>query len=175
MFTDSILDGYNNINMDFIMSSADKFMTQASQLSLTKMHQGCGGPFGAIIVKDGKVISEGWNQVTSSGDPTAHAEVVAIRNACKTLNTFSLEGCILYTSCEPCPMCLSASYWARLERIYFANTRQDAANIGFDDDFIYKEIPLPNEKRSLPISQLKNDIAKEAFEQWMQKEDKIQY
>src|SRR5665213_3187669 len=113
------------------------FMRRAIDLSRQKMNENCGGPFGALIVKDGKIIAEGWNQVTSSHDPTAHAEIVAIRAACKTLDNFSLKGCEIYTSCEPCPMCMAAIYWAHLDQVYYANTRQDAAAIGFDDDFLY--------------------------------------
>ena len=112
-------------------------MRRAVRLSAERMREGAGGPFGAVIVKDGKVVAEGWNRVTSTNDPTAHAEVMAIRSACEKLGTFSLQGCEIYTSCEPCPMCLSAIYWARLDRIYFANSREDAAAIGFDDELIY--------------------------------------
>ena len=122
------------------------FMRRAIDLSRQKMNENCGGPFGAVIVKGDKIVAEGWNLVTSSNDPTAHAEVTAIRNACKALNTFELKGCDIYTSCEPCPMCLAAIYWAHLDGIYYANSRKDAAAIGFDDDFLYQEIPLPEEK-----------------------------
>src|SRR5579871_4034442 len=127
----------------------EQFMRAAIRLSHVKMQANCGGPFGAVVVRKGKIVGRGWNQVTSTNDPTAHAEVGAIRDACKRLKTFQLADCELYTSCEPCPMCLSAMYWARLKRVYYANTRKDAANIGFDDDFIYKEIPLPIDKRKL--------------------------
>src|SRR5437879_2848511 len=120
-----------------------KFMQEAIRLSTKMMRQGAGGPFGAVVVKDGKIVGRGWNQVTSGNDPTAHAEIVAIRDACRRLKTFLLDGCDLYTSCEPCPMCLSAMYWARLRSVAYGNTRKDAARIAFDDDFIYREVALP--------------------------------
>jgi tRNA(Arg) A34 adenosine deaminase TadA len=150
-------------------------MERAIELSKKGMESGDGGPFGAVIVKDGVIVGEGNNKVTSTNDPTAHAEMVAIRNACKKLGTFDLKGCEIYTSCEPCPMCLSACYWARLDKIYYANTRKDAANIGFDDDFIYKEIPLSIENRSLPMEHIKNEKAKKVFDDWLKKEDKVEY
>jgi tRNA(Arg) A34 adenosine deaminase TadA len=152
-----------------------EFMRRAVELSAQHMRKGAGGPFGAVIVKGGKVIAEGWNRVTSSNDPTAHAEVTAIRDACKVLGTFSLEGCEIYTSCEPCPMCLSAIYWARLDRIYFANTRQDAAAIGFDDDFLYREVPKPVEARSIPTVKLNVPEAAAIFAEWQAKPDKVCY
>ena len=139
------------------------------------MEKGCGGPFGAIIVKDGKVIGEGWNKVTSSNDPTAHAEVEAIRAACKNLSNFDLSGAEIYTSCEPCPMCLSAIYWARLSKIYFANTKKDAAAIDFDDDFLYQEIPKDLSSRKIPTVQLLREEALKVFKAWEQKSDKISY
>jgi guanine deaminase len=160
------------------MSSPEQqkaFMRQAIALSRQKMEENCGGPFGAVIVKNGKVIGEGWNKVTSSHDPTAHAEVTAIRNACQTVGDFSLKGCEIYTSCEPCPMCLAAIYWARLEKIYYANTRADAAAIGFDDDFLYREVVLPEAERSLPISRMLPEEAKAVFDSWMKKSDKTPY
>jgi len=150
-------------------------MDRAIALSLEKMTSNEGGPFGAVIVKDGKIIAEGWNQVTSSNDPTAHAEVNAIRKACDKLETFSLEGCSIYTSCEPCPMCLSAIYWARLEKIYFANTRQDAAKINFDDEFLYAEIATDIAKRKIPMIQQDRDSAIKVFEAWQNKSDKVRY
>lgn len=153
----------------------EKFMKQAIELSRTHMQAGHGGPFGAVLVKDGQVIGEGWNCVTSTQDPTAHAEVVAIRNACKNLNSFELHDVDLYTSCEPCPMCLSAAYWARVRHIYFASTRQDAANHQFDDDFIYQEIPKKVEDRSLPMTQILQSEAYEVFKEWDRKMDKIPY
>ena len=152
-----------------------EFMRLAVELSAQHMRKGSGGPFGAVIVKGGKVIAEGWNRVTSTNDPTAHAEVTAIRGACNALGTFSLEGCDIYTSCEPCPMCLSAIYWARLDRIYFANTRQDAAAIGFDDEFLYREVPKPVEARAIPTVQLDLPEAKAVFAEWQAKPDKIEY
>lgn len=134
-----------------------------------------GGPFGAIIVKDGKVIAESGNRVTATNDPTAHAEVLAIRKAGQALNTFDLSGCEIYTSCEPCPMCLSAIYWARIDKIWYANTREDAKNIGFDDSLIYDEVALPNEQRKIPIHQILRDQAFEVFKKWEQKTDKTEY
>lgn len=151
------------------------YMRRAIALSREKMQAGAGGPFGAIVVLDGRVIGEGWNQVTSSNDPTAHAEVVAIRHACRSLSNFSLSGAIVYTSCEPCPMCLAAIYWARIARIYFANTQADAAAIGFDDQFLYRELALPNEQRSLPAQRLLADEARAVFAEWRAKPDKIPY
>ena len=150
-------------------------MQRAIDLSLEKMQQGCGGPFGAVIVKDGTIIAEGWNKVTSDNDPTAHAEVTAIRNACAALNSFDLSGCEIYTSCEPCPMCLGAIYWARLDKMYFGNTRKDAAAIGFDDDHIYTQMPLPITGQILPVEPLMRDAAQKAFKAWMDKTDKIEY
>jgi guanine deaminase len=151
------------------------FMGHAIDLSVRQMRAGAGGPFGAVIVKDGKVIAEGWNQVTSTNDPTAHAEVTAIRRACQELGTFDLKGCEIYTSCEPCPMCLAAIYWARLDRIYYGNTRQDAAAIGFDDEFLYQELPKPINERSIPTAQLDAARAKAAFDEWERKGDKVRY
>ena len=150
-------------------------MQEAIKCSLEGMNSNAGGPFGAVIVKDGEIIARGWNKVTSTNDPTAHAEVTVIREACKKLGTFDLSGCELYTSCEPCPMCLSASYWAGIRKIYYGNTRKDAADIDFDDDFIYKEIPLPMDKRSIPMEQLDREEAIEAFKKWATKDDKIAY
>lgn len=134
-----------------------------------------GGPFGAVIVKDGKIVAEGSNCVTLNNDPTAHAEVTTIRKACTALNTFDLSGCEIYTSCEPCPMCLSAIYWARIERIYYGCNKVDAKNIGFDDSFIYEQIELKPELRSIPSSQVLHTEALEAFRMWTDKEDKIEY
>ena len=159
-----------------IMSDQHKiFMRQAIELSRRKMNENCGGPFGAIIVRQGKVIGEGWNKVTSTNDPTAHAEVTAIRSACQAARDFSLKGCEIYTSCEPCPMCLAAIYWARIDHIFYANTRKDAADIGFDDDFLYKEITLPESARTKPIHRLLPDEAKSVFDEWAQKADKVAY
>jgi len=153
----------------------NEFMGRAIELSKRNMETNAGGPFGAVVVKDGKIIGEGWNQVTSTNDPTAHAEVQAIRNACKNLNTFDLHGAEIYTSCEPCPMCLSAIYWARLGKIYYANTKKDAAAINFDDDFIYQEIPKPYPQRSIPLVPLMREEALQIFKIWEQKVDKIPY
>lgn len=158
------------------MTEQDKtFMQRAIALSLEGMQSNEGGPFGAIVVKDGKIVAEGNNQVTSSNDPTAHAEVVAIRNACKALNTFQLTGCIVYTSCEPCPMCLGAIYWARPDKLFYACTKQDAARIGFDDDFIYKELDLDISERSIETIQLMNKEGNVVFDKWAAKTDKVEY
>lgn len=157
------------------MCTHQQFMTSAIEQSQNGMKNNEGGPFGAIVVKDGKIVGVGNNKVTSSNDPTAHAEVVAIRDACKNLNTFQLDGCILYTSCEPCPMCLGAIYWARPDKVYYANTREDAAHIGFDDDFIYSEINLPMGERKIPFEQISRDEALMVFKQWGEKVDKTEY
>ena len=150
-------------------------MQEAIRLSIENVTSGKGGPFGAVIVKDGVIIARGVNEVTSSDDPTAHAEVVAIRNACKALGTFQLDGCEIYTSCEPCPMCLGAIYWARPDKMYFANTKKDAADILFDDQFIYDEIEIPFENRKLVTEQMMRDEALEAFRLWSQSVNKIKY
>lgn len=150
-------------------------MAEASRISREKMQAGLGGPFGAVIVKDGKVIGIGFNKVTTDNDPTAHAEVVAIREACKNQGDFSLKGAVIYTSCEPCPMCLASIYWARLDRIYYANSRYDAARIGFDDEFLYEEIAKDIADRSLEMVHLPDDVAALAFDEWEAKEDKIAY
>lgn len=158
-----------------LMSHSNQFMKRAIQLSMDQMNKNSGGPFGAVIVKDGKVIGEGWNKVTSNNDPTAHAEVEAIREACKHLSAFDLSGAEIYTSCEPCPMCLSAIYWARISKIYFANTKKDAAKIQFDDDFIYQEIPKAIEARKIPMHQMMHDEALKVFKAWEEKLDKVRY
>jgi len=150
-------------------------MREAIRLSIQEMRRGQGGPFGAVVVRNGRIIGRGWNQVTSANDPTAHAEIVAIREACKRLKTFQLDDCDLYTSCEPCPMCLSAIYWARLGNVFYANTRRDAAKIDFDDDFIYREVALPIRKRTLKMKQILHDEALAAFAEWQRKPDKIPY
>ncbi len=152
----------------------EKYMKEAIKLSVENVEKG-GGPFGAVIVKDGEIIARGANRVTSSNDPTAHAEVTAIREAAKALNTFNLKGCEIYTSCEPCPMCLAAIYWARIDRIYFGNTKTDAKNIGFDDSFIYEEIEKPINKRSIQTTQLLRDEALQAFRKWDKLEGKVEY
>lgn len=151
------------------------FMERAIELSKEGMLNEMGGPFGCVIVKDGKIIAEGCNSVTSNNDPTAHAEVVAIRKACHELGVYQLKGCILYTSCEPCPMCLGAIYWARPDQVFYANTKQDAASIGFDDDFIYKEIPLPDAERQIEFNHLHLDSAYKVFELWEEKGNKKLY
>ncbi len=150
-------------------------MREAIRISLTKMRGDHGGPFGAVIVRKDKIVGRGWNRVTSMNDPTAHAEVVAIRHACRQLKTFQLDDCELYTSCEPCPMCLSAVYWARLKRVYYGNTRKDAARIAFDDDFIYREVSLPISSRKIPMKQLLRKEALAAFVEWKNKADKVPY
>jgi len=150
-------------------------MHEAIKLSFETMRNNTGGPFGAVVVKDGKVIAKGFNKVVSTNDPTAHAEVVAIREACRALNDFQLTGCEIYTSCEPCPMCMAAIYWARPDRVYYANSRFDAADIGFDDDFIYKELALPYPERKIPLLRIMEKEALEAFHEWNRKTDKIKY
>jgi len=157
------------------MNDHDKFMRMAIELAENNVVQGQGGPFGAVIVKDGMVIARSANKVVPTNDPTAHAEISAIRLACQELETFNLEGCVIYTSCEPCPMCLGAIYWARIDHIYYANTKADAAAIGFDDKFIYDELDLPMEKRKLPVVQLLRDEALQAFKLWETSEKKTEY
>ena len=149
-------------------------MTRAIELSIESVNSG-GGPFGSIIVKNDKVIAEGSNKVTLNNDPTAHGEIVAIRKACKNLNNFNLSGCELYSTCEPCPMCLSAIYWARIEKIYYANTRKDAQNIDFDDSLIYSELLKNNDKRKIPMIQMMRNEALKVFELWDIKTDKVKY
>lgn len=156
------------------MDSNKKFMRKAIALSLKNIENG-GGPFAAVIVKEGKIIATGANRVTANTDPTAHAEVNAIRKAAKKLGTFDLSGCEIYTSCEPCPMCLGAVYWAHLDKMYYGNTKADAKNIGFDDSFIYDEIGLKPENRRLQSLQLLPDEAIKAFESWVNTSDKIDY
>jgi guanine deaminase len=153
----------------------NEFMQEAIRLSIENVTSGNGGPFGAVIVKDGKIIARGVNGVTSTNDPTAHAEVVAIRNACKELGSFQLDGCEIYTSCEPCPMCLGAIYWARPDKMYFANTKKDAAEIQFDDQFIYEELELPYNNRRLETVQMMRQEALEAFKIWSESINKIKY
>ncbi|WCC43174.1 nucleoside deaminase [Tenacibaculum finnmarkense] len=157
------------------MNEHEKHMSEAVKAALKGMSNNEGDPFGCIVVKDGVVIGSGNNKVTSTNDPTAHAEVTAIRDACKNLGSFQLDGCIIYTSCEPCPMCLGAIYWARPDKVYYGCDQQDAANIGFDDAFIYKEIALPYEKRSISFEQIGQKIALEPFEKWTEKQDKVEY
>ena len=152
----------------------NKFMSRAIELSIESVNNGT-GPFGAVIVKNEKIIAEGSNKVTSTNDPTAHGEIVAIREACKQLNNFSLSGCELYSSCEPCPLCLSAIYWARINKIYYANTREDARKIDFDDSFIYSEIKKNIDERKIPMTQMMRDESLKAFELWNKKTDKVKY
>ena len=156
------------------MEEKNKFMLKAIELSI-KSAETIGGPFGCVIVKDNKIISEGSNKVTSTNDPTAHGEIVAIRDACIKLNTFNLSGCELYSSCEPCPMCLSAIYWSHIEKIFYANSRNDAKNIDFDDSFIYSEINKKIEDRKIKMTQMLRDEALKAFKNWDNKVDKIKY
>ena len=150
------------------------FMARAIELSIESVKSG-GGPFGAVIVRDGKIVGEGFNRVTSMNDPTAHAEVTAIRQACAKLGTFELKDCEIYTSCEPCPMCLGAIYWARLSQIYFANTAEDAAKIGFDDSFIYSELQQAHAHRRIPAVQMMREEALSGFRAWSARPDKISY
>lgn len=157
------------------MNPKDKFMHAAIQEAYKGMDNNEGGPFGCIVVKDGKIVGRGNNKVTSTNDPTAHAEVIAIRDACKTLNSFQLEDCDIYTTCEPCPMCLGAIYWARPNKVYFGSNKQDAAQAGFDDAFIYNELSLPFNERSIPFIQMAREISLKTFNYWDKKEDKIQY
>jgi tRNA(Arg) A34 adenosine deaminase TadA len=151
-----------------------EFMKRAIELSIKSVNSGT-GPFGAVLVKDNQIIAEGFNKVTTSNDPTSHAEIVAIRMACKVLNNFNLEGCDLYTTCEPCPMCLSAIYWARINKIYYANTRADAQKIDFSDAMIYEELNKTIKDRKIPMHQMMRDDALKAFDMWDKKEDKIKY
>ena len=152
----------------------NEFMKRAIELSIESVNNG-GGPFGCVIVKDEKIVSEGSNKVTSTNDPTAHGEIVAIREACKSINNFSLNGCELYSTCEPCPMCLAAIYWARVDKIYYANTRKDAQKIGFDDSLIYAEFEKNIDKRKIPMIQTMRNEALKAFELWDKKTDKVKY
>ena len=152
----------------------NEFMKRAIELSIKSVNNG-GGPFGCVIVKDEKIISEGSNKVPSSNDPTAHGEIVAIREACKSINNFSLNGCELYSTCEPCPMCLAAIYWARVDKIYYANTRKDAQKIGFDDSLIYSEFQKNIDKRKIPMIQMLRNEALKAFDLWDKKIDKVKY
>ena len=152
----------------------NKFMERAIELSIESINNN-GGPFSSVIIKEGKIIAEGSNKVTSTNDPTAHGEIVAIRQACKKLNDFNLKGCELYSTCEPCPMCLSAIYWAHIDKIYYANTRNDAQKIDFDDSLIYSELLKNVKKRKIPMVQTMRDEALKAFELWNKKTDKVKY
>lgn len=151
------------------------FMARAIELSIENVRTGRGGPFGAVVVKGGAIIAEGANNVTATNDPTAHAEIIAIREACKKLGAFELTGCEIYTSCEPCPMCLGAIYWARPDRVYYGNTAEDAARAGFDDSFIYEEIPQSHAQRKIPMEQIMRDEAIEAFRAWERSANKVRY
>jgi len=150
-------------------------MREAIRLSRAKMRANHGGPFGAVVVRGDRIVGRGWNQVTSTNDPTAHAEMTAIRAACRRLKTFVLEGCELYTSCEPCPMCLAAIYWSRLDQVYYANTRKDAQKHEFDDELIYREVATPISRRRIPMKQLLRGEALAAFKEWGAKSDKVRY
>lgn len=152
-----------------------RFMRRAIELARIGMETGQGGPFGCVIVKDDVIVGEGNNSVTSTNDPTAHAEIVAIRNACNSLKTFQLDGCAIYTSCEPCPMCLGAIYWARPEKVFYASTREDAAAAGFDDEHIYEELAKPNERRERVMTNLLRNEGLTLFEAWNAKTDKVAY
>jgi tRNA(Arg) A34 adenosine deaminase TadA len=157
------------------MTNHETFMRRAIQLSIENVTLRNGGPFGCVVVKDNEIIAEGYNKVSANNDPTAHAEVTAIRVACEKLGTFQLDNCIIYTSCEPCPMCLGAIYWARPKAVYYANTKKDAADILFDDDFIYQEIAVGINNRKLPFKQILKEEALEAFKAWSNKVDKVEY
>jgi len=158
------------------MNDTDRFfMSRAIELAKMGVEENLGGPFGCVIARGDEIIGEGNNRVTSTSDPTAHAEIIAIREACKSLSTFQLDGCTIYTSCEPCPMCLGAIYWARPARVFYACTRADAAAIGFDDDHIYKELEKANEEREMVLMSLMRDEALEVFGRWAAKPDKIEY
>jgi len=152
-----------------------ELMREAIRMSVESVRSGTGGPFAALVVKEGTIVGRGTNRVTSTNDPTAHAEVVAIRDACSKLGSFQLNGCEIYTTCEPCPMCLGAIYWARPDRVYFGNTRADAARIGFDDDFIYRELSVGISERRIPMIRILSDEAGEAFTEWDRKPDKVKY
>ncbi len=156
-------------------SNPEPFMRRAVELSEKGMRALAGGPFGAVIVKDGSIIAEGWNQVTSQNDPSAHAEIVGIRNACKKLGSYSLAGCDIYASAEPCPMCLGAIYWAHLDHLYYANSREEAAEIGFDDAFIYEEFTKPIDQRTIPTVRIASHEALAVFGAWPDLEDKVNY
>ncbi|WP_262902476.1 nucleoside deaminase [Lutimonas saemankumensis] len=173
-FIDEAAKALNDQN-DEVSNEDTGYMDQATAIAIKGVIQNEGGPFGCVIVKDGEIIGRGNNKVTSTNDPTAHAEIIAIREACKHLDSFQLEGCIIYTNCEPCPMCLGAIYWARPEKVYYGCNKTDAAKIGFDDNFIYQELNLELSKRKIPFEQLNREEALKAFKTWKEKEDKIEY
>ena len=164
-----------SFNLNNMSKDISEFMQEAIRLSINNVEEGKGGPFGAVVVKDGKIIARGVNQVTTTNDPTAHAEVVAIRNACKALNKFQLDDCEIYTSCEPCPMCLGAIYWARPAKLFYANSKEDATAINFDDQFIYEEIAKPISERKLFTKQILREEALEAFKKWSESTIKREY
>lgn len=176
-FIDEAAKAFDNYNLEPASNkkSHQYFMNEAVKMALKGMDANEGGPFGCVIVKDNKVIGRGNNKVTSTNDPTAHAEVTAIRDACKNINSFQLDDCIIYTSCEPCPMCLGAIYWARPKKVYYGSNQEDAAKIGFDDQFIYDEIPLAYNKRQIPFEQCERETALTAFTKWSTKVDKTKY
>jgi len=153
----------------------NSFMEQAIRLAVENVRSGKGGPFGAVVVKDGRIIAAGANSVTTTNDPTAHAEVIAIREACRILNTFQLDGCEIYTSCEPCPMCLGAIYWARPDRVYFAATAADAALAGFDDSFIYAELKRAHSERRIPLESCLREAGQEPFREWLRNDKRVNY
>ena len=153
----------------------EKFMRRAIELAQNGVDDNLGGPFGCVVVRNGEIVGEGSNQVTSRNDPTAHAEIVAIRNACRSLNSFQLEGCTIYTSCEPCPMCLGAIYWARPSALYIAGTREDAAEAGFDDEYFYNELEKPNDERDIKMQSLLREESQAVFRRWIEKPDKVEY
>ena len=157
------------------MQRESKYMQEAIDLSRKGIHSNEGGPFGCVIVKGEEIVGRGWNQVTSSNDPTAHAEIVAIREACNRLGSFQLSGCEVYTSCEPCPMCMGAIYWARPMQVFYANSRQDASLIGFDDSFIYEELTCAVDKRKIPMTRVFSETALQIFNEWANKNNKIKY
>jgi len=156
-------------------NSDEKFMKVAIDLAFEGMRENKGGPFGAVVVQNGVIVGRGYNRVTSTNDPTAHAEIVAIRDACKQLNTFELSDCVIYTTCEPCPMCLAAIYWSHVNKIFYGSTKVDAANINFDDSFIYDEIMKNNSDRKLNMKQISRDETIELFNEWQNKTDRISY
>lgn len=164
-----------NLETKISQQEKESFMKRAIELSEYGMKNNFGGPFGAVIVKDGKIIGEGFNRVINLNDPTAHAEIIAIREACRNLNNFDLAGCAVFTSCEPCPMCLAAIYWANIDEVYYANTKEDAKNIGFRDDFIYSEFDKPLGKRDKKYSQILYSEARKVFDDWTLKSDKVEY
>lgn len=174
-FIDEAAKAIENNGFVEISISHEDFMREAIKNAIQGMNNNEGGPFGCVVVKNGEIIGRGNNKVTSTNDPTAHAEILAIRQACEKLKTFQLDGCIIYTSCEPCPMCLGAIYWARPDKVFYGCNKKDAANINFDDAFIYEELMLPHDKRSIPFEQINRNEALKAFKLWEKKEDKISY